>query len=77
MQIAVLVNHLSRSLRVLVVALHHVEALTAHLTLYADGTLLASLWVEHLHVDKRIVAAYGRATLLEGIVQTSLCHAWR
>ena len=72
MEIAVLVDDLGRSLRVLVVALHHVEALTAHLALHANRTLLARLWVEHLDIDEGEVATYGGAMLLESIVETGL-----
>ena len=77
MQIAVLVDDLSCSLGILIVTLHHVEALAAHLALHANGTFLACFWVEHLYVYKRIVAAYGRATLFEGVVQTGLRHTRR
>ena len=73
-EVAVFVDDLSGGCRILIVALHHVEALAAHLTLYADGTLLTGLGIEHLDIYKRIVAAHRGATLLEGVVQTSLRH---
>ena len=74
MEIAVLVDNLLGGGGVLIVALHHIEALTAHLALHANGTLLAGLGVEHLDIDKGEVAAYGGATLFEGVVQTGLGH---
>ena len=76
-QIAVLVYHLGRGCGVLVVTLHHVESLAAHLALHAYGALLARLGVEHLHVYKRIVATHGLASLLEGVVQAGLRHTRR
>ena len=76
-QIAVLVYHLGSGCWVLVVTLHHVESLTAHLALHAHWALLARLWVEHLHVAEWEVATYGLASLLEGIVQAGLRHTRR
>ena len=77
MQESVLVDDLGSSGWILVVALHDVEALAAHLALYAHGTFLARFRVEHLDLDKRIVAANSGATLFEGVVQAGLCHTWR
>ena len=77
MQIAVLVDDLGGSFRVLVVSLHHVETLAAHFALHAHGTLLTRFRVEHFHIDKREVAAYRGTALLEGVVQTSLRHTRR
>ena len=77
MQVAVLVDYLSRSFWIFVVALHHVESLAAHLTLHAYRALLACFGVQHLHVNKRIVASYCCASLLEGVVQAGLRHTRR
>ena len=77
MQETILVDDLCRGLWILVVALHHVETSAAHLTLHTHGTFLVGLWVEHFHFHERIVAANSGATLLERVVQTSLCHTRR
>ena len=77
MEEAVLVDDLFCSLWILVIAFHHIESATAHLTLYTNRTFLACFRIEHFHLYKREVATYGGATLLEGIVQTSLRHTWR
>ena len=76
-QISVLVYHLGCGCWVLVVTLHHVESLTAHLALNTWRALFARLWVKHLHVNKRIVATYGLASLLECVVQACLRHTRR
>ena len=77
MQISILIYNLSRSCWVLVVTLHHVESLTAHLALHTHWALLARLRVKHLHVNKREVAAHCCASLLKCVVQTSLSHTRR
>ena len=77
MKESVFVNNFCGSLRVLVIALHHIEASTAHLTLHAYRTFLVGLRVEHLHFHEWEVAAHSCATLLESIRQTGLSHTGR
>ena len=77
MQIAVLVDHLGRSLWILIIALHHIKALAAHLTLHANGAFLAGFGVEHLHIYKWEIASHSSTTLLKSVVQAGLRHTRR
>ena len=77
MQVAVLIYNLCCGLRVLIVALHNVKALAAHLSLHTHRALLISLRVQNLYIHKRIVAAHSGAAALKSIVHRGLCHARR
>ena len=73
-QVSVLIDNLGCSLGVLVVTLHHVESLAAHLTLNANRNLLIGLGIQHLDVHELIVTSHGGVTHLIGIVYAGLAH---